>query len=48
MEGEMPDAGLLFELFHDWTPEEATRRRILVANPAKLYGFAADGSANAL
>jgi predicted TIM-barrel fold metal-dependent hydrolase len=40
MEGEMPDAGHLFELFHAWTPDEATRQRILVANPAKLYGFA--------
>jgi 2-pyrone-4,6-dicarboxylate lactonase len=40
MEGEMPDAGRLFELFHAWTPDAATRRRILVANPAALYGFA--------
>jgi predicted TIM-barrel fold metal-dependent hydrolase len=40
MEGEMPDAGLLFDLFHAWTPHEATRQRILVVNPAKLYGFA--------
>jgi 2-pyrone-4,6-dicarboxylate lactonase len=40
MEGEMPDAGRLFELFHAWTPDGATRRRILVDNPAKLYGFA--------
>jgi 2-pyrone-4,6-dicarboxylate lactonase len=40
MEGEMPDAGHLFELFHAWTPDAATRRRILVANPAALYGFA--------
>jgi 2-pyrone-4,6-dicarboxylate lactonase len=40
IEGEMPDAGRLFELFHAWTPDEATRRRILVTNPAKLYGFA--------
>ena len=39
MEGEMPDAGHLFELFHAWTPHEAVRRRILVANPARLYGF---------
>jgi 2-pyrone-4,6-dicarboxylate lactonase len=39
IEGEMPDAGRLFELFHAWTPDDATRRRILVANPAKLYGF---------
>ncbi len=35
----MPDAGKLFELFHTWTPDDATHRRILVANPAKLYGF---------
>jgi 2-pyrone-4,6-dicarboxylate lactonase len=39
MEGEMPDAGHLFELFHAWTPDEGTRQRILVANPARLYGF---------
>jgi predicted TIM-barrel fold metal-dependent hydrolase len=39
IEGEMPDAGKLFELFHAWTPDDATRRRILVANPAKLYDF---------
>jgi len=39
VEGEMPDAGHLFELFQQWTPDEATRERILVANPAKLYGF---------
>jgi predicted TIM-barrel fold metal-dependent hydrolase len=39
MEGDMPDAGHLFELFHAWTPDEATRRRILVDNPARLYGF---------
>jgi predicted TIM-barrel fold metal-dependent hydrolase len=40
IEGEMPDAGRLFDLFHAWTPDEATRQRILVANPAQLYGFA--------
>jgi predicted TIM-barrel fold metal-dependent hydrolase len=39
IEGEMPDAGHLFELFQAWTPDLATRHRILVANPAKLYGF---------
>jgi len=39
MEGETPDAGHLFELFHAWTPDEVTRQRILVTNPAKLYGF---------
>ena len=39
VEGEMPDAGHLFELFQQWTPDQATRERILVANPASLYGF---------
>jgi predicted TIM-barrel fold metal-dependent hydrolase len=39
VEGEMPDAGHLFELFQAWTPDTATQHRILVANPAKLYGF---------
>jgi predicted TIM-barrel fold metal-dependent hydrolase len=40
IEGEMPEAGQLFELFQMWTPDEATRQRILVTNPALLYGFA--------
>jgi predicted TIM-barrel fold metal-dependent hydrolase len=39
VEGEMPDAGHLFELFQMWTPDLATRHRILVTNPANLYGF---------
>ena len=39
VEGEMPDAGHLFELFQAWTPDKATQRQILVENPAKLYGF---------
>jgi 2-pyrone-4,6-dicarboxylate lactonase len=39
VEGEMPDAGHLFELFQTWTPDLAARQRILVTNPAKLYGF---------
>jgi predicted TIM-barrel fold metal-dependent hydrolase len=39
IEGEMPDAGRLFELFQRWTPDEATRRRMLVDNPARLYDF---------
>jgi predicted TIM-barrel fold metal-dependent hydrolase len=39
MEGEMPDAGHLYELLHAWTPDKGTRQRILVANPAALYGF---------
>jgi 2-pyrone-4,6-dicarboxylate lactonase len=39
MEGEMPDAGHLFDLFQQWTPDAETRHRILVTNPARLYGF---------
>jgi predicted TIM-barrel fold metal-dependent hydrolase len=39
IEGDMPDAGHLLDLFNAWTPNDATRRRILVDNPAKLYGF---------
>jgi predicted TIM-barrel fold metal-dependent hydrolase len=39
-EALMPDAGHLYELFHAWTPDAEVRRRILVSNPAKLYGFA--------
>lgn len=39
VEGEMPDAGHLFELFQRWTPDAATQQRILVSNPVTLYGF---------
>jgi predicted TIM-barrel fold metal-dependent hydrolase len=39
VEGKMPDAGRLFELFQLWTPDQAIQHRILVTNPAKLYGF---------
>jgi predicted TIM-barrel fold metal-dependent hydrolase len=34
----MPDDGHLLDLFFDWTPDEATRRRILVETPARLFG----------
>ena len=34
-----PDDAILFDLLADWTPDEATRNRILVDNPAALYGF---------
>ena len=37
----VPDAGQLFDQFCAWVPDAATRQRILVDNPAKLYGFAA-------
>jgi predicted TIM-barrel fold metal-dependent hydrolase len=39
VEGTMPDVGHLFELFQEWTSDSVVRQRILVANPAKLYGF---------
>jgi 2-pyrone-4,6-dicarboxylate lactonase len=29
----------LFRLFEKWAPDEATRRRILVDNPARCFGF---------
>jgi predicted TIM-barrel fold metal-dependent hydrolase len=33
----MPDDGHLLDLFHDWTPDRQTRRRILVDTPARLF-----------
>ena len=35
-----PNDAVLFDLLSEWAPDEATRRRILVENPATLYGFA--------
>ena len=34
-----PDDAVLFDLMRDWAPDEAIRNRILVGNPAALYGF---------
>jgi D-galactarolactone isomerase len=34
-----PDAALLFDLLARWVDDDATRDRILVDNPARLYGF---------
>jgi len=34
-----PDDAILFDLLAQWAPVEAVRNRILVDNPAKLYGF---------
>ena len=39
-ENTKPDDALLFDLMAKWAPDEATRKRILVDNPAALYGFA--------
>jgi len=33
----MPDDGNLLDLFYAWTPDEKTRRRILVDTPARLF-----------
>ena len=35
----LPDDAILFDLLAQWAPDEAVRTRILVDNPAKLYGF---------
>jgi D-galactarolactone isomerase len=34
-----PDEAMLLSTLLDWAPGEADRRRILVDNPARLYGF---------
>jgi D-galactarolactone isomerase len=35
----MPDDANLLDLLLEWAPDENVRRRILVDNPAELYGF---------
>lgn len=35
----MPNDGALLDLFDDWTPQAEMRRQVLVANPARLFGF---------
>ncbi|WP_372616757.1 amidohydrolase family protein [Falsiroseomonas sp.] len=35
----MPDDAALLDALAEWAPEEATRRAILVENPARLYRF---------
>jgi predicted TIM-barrel fold metal-dependent hydrolase len=37
--GPMPNDGKLLDLLQDWVPDAAQRTRILVDNPARLYGF---------
>jgi D-galactarolactone isomerase len=39
-ETKKPDDAALFDLMSQWAPDQATRNRILVGNPAELYGFA--------
>ncbi|MDE2476540.1 MAG: amidohydrolase family protein [Alphaproteobacteria bacterium] len=36
---EKPDDAMLFDLLVDWAPGDATRHKILVENPERLYGF---------
>ena len=38
-EKEKPNDAVLFNLIADWAPDEAHRKRLLVDNPAALYGF---------
>lgn len=41
LEAPMPNDGTLLDLFNDWTDDRTVRHRILVDNPARLFGFAA-------
>jgi len=34
-----PSNAMMLDLLLDWAPDETTRHRILVENPARLYGF---------
>ena len=36
---KIPDDTLMLDMLLDWVPDEATRNKMLVDNPAKLYGF---------
>ena len=38
VKGAMPNDGDLADLLLDWVPENL-RQQVLVANPARLYGF---------
>jgi predicted TIM-barrel fold metal-dependent hydrolase len=37
--GPMPNSTEFFDLLLDWVPDDDVRTRILVDNPARLYGF---------
>jgi 2-pyrone-4,6-dicarboxylate lactonase len=37
--GKMPDDGDLADMLHEWAPGAAQRKKILVDNPRRLYGF---------
>jgi 2-pyrone-4,6-dicarboxylate lactonase len=37
--GERPQSAALLQRFHEWTPSDADRRRVLVLNAMRLYGL---------
>jgi predicted TIM-barrel fold metal-dependent hydrolase len=39
MKGAMPNDGDIADLLLQWVPDEQQRGQVLVANPARLYGF---------
>ena len=39
VKGAMPNDGDLANLLLEWVPDAGVREQVLVANPAKLYGF---------
>ncbi|MFM8988983.1 MAG: amidohydrolase family protein, partial [Alphaproteobacteria bacterium] len=39
-EATKPDISVLLDRFFEWAGDDATARRVLVDNPAALYGFA--------
>ncbi|MBL0143901.1 MAG: amidohydrolase family protein [Betaproteobacteria bacterium] len=39
VKGAMPNDGDIADLVLDWIPDEGLRRKVLVDNPARLYGF---------
>jgi predicted TIM-barrel fold metal-dependent hydrolase len=40
-ETRKPDSGIMLDRFAEWAADDATRRRVLVDNPAELYAFPA-------
>ncbi|MFH1705038.1 MAG: amidohydrolase family protein, partial [Patescibacteria group bacterium] len=36
---KMPNDGDLCNLIGEWIPDPAVRKKVLVDNPARLYGF---------